>query len=75
VNKFRAKRADRDEDWQDVLAADASWAAVTLIEQQEAGRVEFPIASGHESAEVEIEGHGRFEVFGNPSPHYFARRR
>ena len=74
--QFTVKRIDRkDYDARQITAPNASEAAQYLIESDEHDRVEFPIASGHESAIVEVEGHGSFEVCGNPSPHYFTRRR
>jgi len=76
VNKYMVKRLDREEyEPRRIYAATPDLAALTLIEEDEQGHVEFPIASGHESAIVEVDGHGRFEVCGDPSPHYFTRRR
>lgn len=74
--QFRVKRIDREHyDARTITAPSAAEAACGLIEFDEHGQVEFPIAAAQESAIVEVEGHGRFEICGDPSPRYFARRR
>lgn len=74
--QFTVKRIDREEyDARQITAPSAEEAAAYLIESDEQQRAEYEIAAGHESAIVEVKGHGRFEVCGDPSPHYFTRRR
>lgn len=76
MNTYRARRSDREEyDWRPVQAWSPEEAARELIYQHESESVEFPVASGHETALVEVEGHGQWEVHGDPRPHYFTRRR
>ncbi len=73
---FRLRRLDiGDRDWRELHAIDAEIAARTLVAQHESETVEFPVAAGHEIALVEVEGHGTFEVHGDPGPHYLTRRR
>lgn len=61
------------EDWESIRALSPELAAQELIAQREHWQTEFPVASGNEYAKVEVKGHGRFLVEGDPRPHYIAR--
>lgn len=76
MQEFTVRRLDREEyDPRRITAPSAEEAARWLIESDEQDGAEYPIASGLESAIVEVDGLQRFEVCGDPGPHYVTCRR